>query len=535
MISRIIRLLKIIRVIGRYRLDELISSDVLAWPLSVLLKMNPWKIVAAESDIDRGTRLRRGLEELGPVFIKFGQALSTRRDLLPMDIADELVKLVDKVPPFSETKAISIVEKALCGRISEIFMHFEETPIASASVAQVHSATLHNGKEVVVKIVRPDIEDIIHDDIGLLFSLAQFIVKYFKDGPRLRPIEIVSDYENTIIAELDLAREAANASELRRNFQGRNLVYVPEVFWEYTSKNVYVMERIYGVPVNDIETLKSSNISLKILAERGVETFFTQVFEDNFFHADMHPGNIFIDISKPDDPTYISVDCAIIGTLSDKDQYYLGRNLLAIFRRNYREVAELHLECGWVASNTNIEDFESTIRTLCEPIFERPIRDISLGQLLINLFRAARQYDMEVQPSLVLLQKTLLNIEGLGRQLYPELNLWDTALPFLENWIKDRYSPLSILQRLKTKLPSWLEKFPELPDVLYSNLSENKNLKKELGTCNAEINDLRRKFHIERLARQLLSFVLIGVALSIVVLSLKFPSLFNPLYLSMFG
>ncbi len=534
MISRILRLLKIIRIIGRYRLDELISRDLLGWPLSVLLKMNPWKL-RAQSEIDRGTRLRRGLEELGPVFIKFGQALSTRRDLLPKDIADELLKLVDQVPPFSERKAISIAEKTLCGRISEIFMHFEETPIASASVAQVHSATLHNGKEVVVKIVRPGIEDIIRDDIDLLFSLAQFIVKYFKDGPRLRPVEIVSDYKNTITAELDLSREAANASQLRRNFQGRNLIYVPEVFWEYTSKNVYVMERIYGVPVNDIETLKSSNISLKVLAERGVETFFTQVFEDNFFHADMHPGNIFIDISIPDDPTYISVDCAIIGTLNEKEQYYLGRNLLAIFRRNYREVAELHLECGWVASNTNIGDFESTIRTLCEPIFERPIRDISLGQLLINLFRAARQYDMEVQPSLVLLQKTLLNIEGLGRQLYPELNLWDTALPFLENWIKDRYSPLSVLRRLKPKLPYWLEKFPELPDVLYSNLSENSNLKKELEVCHTEINDFRRKFQIERLARRLLSFVLLGIALSIIVLSIKFPSLFNHLYLSMFG
>ena len=531
--SRIIRLLKIIRIIGHYRLDELISKDALPWIPSVLLKLNPWKIFAADV-IDRGTRLRRGLEELGPVFIKFGQALSTRRDFLPEDIADELVKLVDDVPPFSEKKAISIVEKALGGNTLDFFLEFDNTPLASASVAQVHSAILHDGKEVVVKIIRPEIEKIIRQDIGLLFFLAKFVKNYVKDGPRLRPIEIVSDYETTIIAELDLTREAANASQLRRNFQDRNLVYVPETFWEYTSKNVYVMEKISGVPVSDIKTLKSSNINLRVLAERGVEIFFTQVFKDNFFHADMHPVNIFIDISKPDDPTYISIDCAIIGTLSDKDQYYLGRNLLAIFKRDYREVAELHLECGWVPSSTNVQDFESTMRTLCEPIFERPIRDISLGQLLVNLFRAARRYDMEVQPSLVLLQKTLLNIEGLGQQLYPELNLWDTALPFLENWMKECYSPLSILQRLKPKLPSWLEKFPELPDALYNSLSETKSLKREVETCNFEIKYLRRIVKDERFYRRLLSFVLIFITLSVTALLTTTPSLFESFYLSLF-
>ncbi len=382
---------------------------------------------------------------------------------------------------------------------------------------------------MVVKIIRPDIEDVIQQDIGLLFTLAKLVNNYFKDGVRLRPIEIVSDYQNTILAELDLTREAANASQLRRNFENRNLVYVPEIFWEYTSKNVCVMERIYGIPVNDIEALKLSNVNLKVLAEKGVETFFTQVFKDNFFHADMHPGNIFIDISKADDPSYISIDCAIIGSLSDEDQYYLGRNFLSIFRRDYREVAELHLECGWVPGNANIQEFESTIRTLCEPIFERPIRDISLGLLLINLFIAARKYDMKVQPSLVLLQKTLLNIEGLGRQLYPELNLWDTALPFLETWIKERYLPTSILQRVKSKLPSWLEKFPDLPDALYNNLSENEDLRRELETCKIEISYLHRRFRAEKFFRHLYSFILL-----IAVLLITTPLLFNSSYLSIF-
>ena len=522
--SRISRLLKIIKIFGQYRLDDFIPRGVLHWMPSGFLKMNPWKIFPSTIS-DKSIRLRRGLEELGPVFIKFGQTLSTRRDLLPEEIVDELLKLVDNVPAFSEEQAVSIMEKALGGKTSYIFSEFDNTPFASASVAQVHSAILNNGKEVVVKIIRPKIEKIIRQDIALLFGLARFIKKYFRDGKRLRPLEIVADYESTIIAELDLTREAANASQLKRNSEERNLVYVPEVFWEYTSKHVCVMEKISGIPITDIDTLKSHNTNLKLLAERGVEIFFTQVFKDNFFHADMHPGNIFVDISNPDDPTYISIDCAIIGSLSNTDQYYLARKLLASFKRNYREVAELHVECGWVPIATNVHNFESTMRALCEPVFERPIKDISFGELLVNLFKTARSYDMEVQPSLVLLQKTLLNIEGLGRQLYPDLNLWDTALPFLEKWLRERYSPLSVLQRLQKNVPSWLEKLPELPEAIYNNLTEATNLKKEIEVCNEEIKQLRDKIEFERSFLRLIAILSIAIVISVPIAMIITPSL----------
>jgi ubiquinone biosynthesis protein len=471
--SRLARLLTISRTIGRYRVDELIDVDKLPRLPRLALKLSPWRLRPVPA-MSRGERIRRTLEELGPVFIKFGQMLSTRRDLLPEDIADELAKLQDNVPPFPEQQAIEIIEATLGKPIDQIFATFDRTPMASASVAQVHSATLADGKQVVVKVVRPDIEPIIQQDIALMMTLARLAKRYVPDGRRLRPVEVVSDYKLTILDELDLAREAANASQLRRNFQDSNLLYIPEVYWDYTRRNVFVMERIYGLPVTDLATLRAKGTNLKVLAERGVEIFFTQVFRDSFFHADMHPGNIFVDASDPEDPSYIAIDCAIIGSLSDADQYYLARNLLGIFQRDYRAVAQLHVECGWVPPHTKVQDFESALRAVCEPVFERPISEISFGQLLIYLFRTARRFDMEVQPSLVLLQKTLLNIEGLGRQLYPQLNLWDTAQPFLENWVQERYSPQSIIRRLQRHVPSWLEQLPQLPDAVLENLQHSR-------------------------------------------------------------
>ena len=475
--SRATRLAKILHIVGRYRLDEFVDAEQLAALPRFALGIAPWRLYLTP-DLPRGIRLRRAIEELGPVFIKFGQMLSTRRDLLPEDIADELAKLQDNVPPFPQEQSIAIIETALGKPVSELFASFENTPMASASVAQVHCATLHSGEQVVVKVVRPDIEPIIQQDIALLFTLARLTAKYHPQGYRLRPEEVVSDYQTVILDELDMGREAANASQLRRNFENNKLLYVPEIHWDYTRRNVLTMERISGIPVTDIEALRDRGTDLKLLAERGVDIFFTQVFRHSFFHADMHPGNIFVDATDPADPTYIGVDCAIIGSLSDADQYYLGRNLLGIFRRDYREVAQLHVECGWVPPQTRVQDFESAMRAVCEPIFERPISQISFGQLLVYLFQTASRFDMEVQPSLVLLQKTLLNIEGMGRQLYPELNLWDTAQPFLEEWVQQRYSPQSVLKRLQRHAPSWIEQLPQLPEAVLDSLQHSRGIER---------------------------------------------------------
>ncbi len=467
--SRLLRLGRILQVVGRHRLDELIDPDRVPRGLRLLLRLNPFRL-SARADAGRAVRLRRALEELGPVFIKFGQTLSTRRDLLPVDIADELAHLQDRVPAFPPAQSRQIIEAALGDAVEALFARFDAIPMASASVAQVHSAQLRDGREVVIKVLRPDVEPVIRQDIALLFLLARLTERFLRDGWRLRPVALVADYEHVILDELDLAREAANASQLRRNFADGRLVYVPEVHWNYTRRNVFVMERIHGIPVTDLEVLRQRGTDLKLLAERGVEIFFTQVFRDSFFHADMHPGNIFINADDPADPRYIAIDCAIIGSLSEADQYYLARNLLGIFQRNYHEVARLHVECGWVPPETRVEDFEAAMRAVCEPIFEKPISEISFGQLLVYLFSTARRFDMEVQPSLILLQKTLLNIEGLGRQLYPQLNLWDTAQPFLENWLRERYSPQNVIKRLQYHVPGWLEQLPQVPDAMLRQL-----------------------------------------------------------------
>ena len=475
MLTKLRRLLVIVWVISRYRLDEFIPLTHLPLPVRILFLLAPWHVFPTPK-LSRGERIRLALETLGPIYIKFGQILSTRRDLLPDDIADELKHLQNNVSPFPGDIAKSIIEKALNKSTNQLFASFDITPLASASIAQVHSATLPNGKEVVVKVIRPNIENTIQQDIVLMLVFATLLEKYWADGKRLHPIQIVKDYQKTIYDELDLQREAANASQLRRNFLDSDLIYIPEIEWDLTTKNVLVMERIYGIPVANIEALKAAEIDLKRLAERGVEIFFTQVFRDSFFHADMHPGNIFVSDKHTHNPQYIAIDFGIVGTLTQEDQNYLARNLLAFFNRDYKLVAELHVSSGWVPEGTRVDEFESAIRTVCEPIFEKPLKDISFGQFLLRLFQTARRFNMEVQPQLILLQKTLLNIEGLGRQLYPDLDLWNTAQPYLEKWMKQRVAPPGIWKNVKQHLPEWLEQSPEIPKLLFDAMSQVKNL-----------------------------------------------------------
>tara|TARA_B100001146_G_scaffold89324_1_gene79163 strand:+ start:19667 stop:21130 length:1464 start_codon:yes stop_codon:yes gene_type:complete len=400
------------------------------------------------------------------VFIKFGQLLSTRRDLLPEEYANELAHLQDRVPPFPSAMAISTIETEIGRPLAASFATFGERPLASASLAQVHEATLTSGEEVVVKVIRPGIAGVIRKDLALMLALAKLLERFFSDARRLHLIRIVEDYEKTILAELDLLRESANTVRLQRNFETSPLLYVPKVYDDLSSVNVLVMERVKGVPISDLETLRRCGTDLKKLAERGVETFFLQVFNDNFFHADMHPGNIFVDVSDPANPSYIAVDCAIIGQLTKEDQAYLARNIVAFFNEDYAEIAKLHTESGWISAKTDAREFESTIRQLCQPFFQRPLAEISFGSFLIALFSAARRFDMEVQPQLVLLQKTLLNIEGLGRQLYPDLNLWATAKPFMEKWMREHYGPGAILKTVVDQGPGLIELLPRIPELL---------------------------------------------------------------------
>lgn len=472
-LTRFLRLLKIYRVANRYRLGELFSELGEARLISWLLAF-PLPPASGIRTIGRGARLRMALEELGPIFIKFGQLLSTRRDMVPEDIADELARLQDDVPPFDEQQAVKIIETALNDSIENLFGSFSATPLASASVAQVHTGTLKSGEEIVVKVIRPGIEKIIDQDIAVLNSIARFVENNVAQGKRLRAVEVVKDYDYIIHDELNLMSEGANATQLARNFEDSDLLYVPKVYWDYSRQNVLVMERIYGIPVSQIEELKAAGINLKTLAERGVQIFFTQVFNHSFFHADMHPGNVYVSRNTPETPQYIALDCAIIGTLSKDDQYYLAKNLLAIFKRDYRKVAELHVECGWVPPDTPVNAFEATMRSVCEPIFQKPLKDISFGMMLLQLFRTASRFNMEVQPSLVLLQKTLLNVEGLGKQLYPDLDLWENALPFLEQWQRERLSPIANLKKISEKFPEWLEALPEIPELVFETLQEVK-------------------------------------------------------------
>ena len=448
------------------------------------------------------------MEELGPITIKFGQLLSTRRDFLDIELADELQSLQDNVPPFSSPSIHQLIEESLGVKAESIFSSLDNEPFASASIAQVYKATLQSGEEVVIKATRPGIKEVVSADIKLLKWIASLVETRTELGKRLHPVEIVNDYEQIIHDELDLLSEAANTSQLKRNFKNSSVLYVPKVHWDYCSKRLMVMERIHGIPVADVEALNAQNTDLKKLAETGVDIFFTQVFNHNFFHADMHPGNIFVSHETPENPKYIAIDCAIIGSLTKDDQEYLAKNLLALFRREYRKVAELHVACGWVPRDTKIHEFESAIRSVCEPIFEKPLKEISFANLLIQLFRTASRFDMEVQPSLVLLQKTLLNVEGLGRQLYPDLDLWTTALPYLENWNKKRLNPFTLLGKIQENIPNWIDQLPQLPQLFIDAATESK----QLGEINASLQS-QQKQTMQNTQRQNRKFRLLGAAL----------------------
>ena len=457
----LMRLLRIVWVIARYRLDLLLPYQHLPARLRLMLTLMPFWLFP-KRDTPPGVRLREALETLGPIYVKFGQMLSTRRDLLPPDIANELKKLQDQVPPFSNSEARRAVEESLGAPIEQLFASFDAAPLASASIAQVHAAQLPTGEEVVVKIIRPGIHSVLRNDITLLRRVAR-LLRWVPDFRRLRPVEVVEDYRLSLFDELDLHKEAANTSQLRRNFHTSSLLDVPAVHWPLTRRNVMVQERIYGIPVADVDTLRAQRVDLRLLAERGVEIFFTQVFRDNFFHADMHPGNIFVDARNPADPRYIAVDCGIVGSLTREDQDYLARNILAFFHQDYYEVAALHIESGWVGEGTRVNELASAIRAVCEPIFEKPLKDISFGQALMGLFQTAQRFSMEVQPQLILLQKTLINIEGLGRTLYPDLDLWHTAKPYLERWMRERSGPRGLWDSLKRHAPELTDRLPELP------------------------------------------------------------------------
>jgi len=459
------RLIQIERVLVRHRLDDFVRATHLYRPLRFVFFISPWTWFQRGSDLSRGARLRLALVELGPIFVKFGQALSTRRDLLPADIADELAKLQDKVPPFPGALARAMIERSYGEPLDTRLRAFEETPLAAASIAQVHAAQLPDGREVIVKVLRPGMRATIELDIEVLYTIAGMAARWWAPSRRLKPMEIVREYEKTVLDELDLLREAANASQLKRNFAGSALLYVPEIYWDHCRTDVLVMERIRGIPIGDLARLTELGTDFKRLAENGVEIFFTQVFRHNFFHADMHPGNIFVLLEDPAMPRYAAVDFGIVGTLDLRDQRYLAENFLAVFDRDYRRVATLHVQSGWVPPDTRVDEMESAVRTICEPIFDRPLKEISFGTVLLRLFEALRRFNGQIQPQLLLLQKTLLNVEGLGRQLYPELDIWQTASPVLRRWMRERVSPRTVLRELRRGFPDALDVLKALPQL----------------------------------------------------------------------
>ncbi len=495
------RLLEIHRALVRHGLDDFVRATHLYRPFRFLFYLSPWTWFQRSTGATRGERLRLALEELGPIFVKFGQAVSTRRDLLPVDIADELAKLQDRVPPFASSVAVATIEAAFGRPLKDIFAAFESAPLAAASIAQVHAATLKSGEDVVVKILRPGMHEVIERDLEVLGALAALADEYWEDARRLRPTELVSEYRKTIIDELDLMREAGNAAQLKRNFAGSTLLYVPAVYWDYCRSNVMVMERIHGIIVSRMDELRARGTNIAKLAENGVEIFFTQVFRHNFFHADMHPGNIFVQTDDPENPRYAAVDFGIVGTLQPRDQHYLAENFLAFFDRDYARVAALHIESGWVPRSARVDELESAVRTVCEPIFNKPLAEISFGQVLLRLFEVARRFDMQVQPQLVLLQKTLLNIEGLGRQLYPELDLWKTAQPILKRWMRDRMSPRTLLKQARAQLPDTIEALKRLPQIFNTAVRETAEGRVRWQVESAQIEELRLELRADALRR----------------------------------
>ena len=463
---RIFRLIKIVFVVFRFGLDEfLLAHERMSWmrvPIKLLLLLR-------NTSQPRAVRLRLALQKLGPIFVKFGQMLSTRRDLMPTDIADELAKLQDQVPPFSSALAISVLEATYQKSLSEVFDSFEETPVASASVAQVHFAVLPDGRQAAVKILRPGINRIIAHDIALLKVASDLIEILWADGRRLKPREVVVEFEKHLGDELDLTREAANASQLKRNFCNSNLLLVPEIYWDFCTAEVMVMERMYGIPISQVSALRESGVDIPKLAANGVEIFYTQVFRDGFFHADMHPGNVQVAL----DGSYIALDFGIMGTLTDTDKHYLAQNFIAFFRRDYKRVAEVHIESGWAPKETRVDELETAIRAVCEPIFDKPLREVSFGRVLLRLFQTSRRFGIEIQPQLVLLQKTLLNIEGLGLQLDPELDLWKTAKPWLERWMSEQIGWRGLFKTLQEEAPHYATLLPQLPRMLHHYLQSS--------------------------------------------------------------
>jgi ubiquinone biosynthesis protein len=498
------RLVTISFTVVRYGLDELALSGFRQPWVRMLVRV---LTVGRRLDAPRGVRLRVALERLGPIFVKFGQVLSTRRDLLPPDIADELAKLQDRVPPFPAEQSRAIVERAFGRPIDGLFARFDAEPVASASIAQVHFAQMKDGREVAVKVLRPGMLAAIDDDLALLRILAAWVERLFADGKRLRPREVVAEFDKYLHDELDLVREAANAAQLRRNMAGLNLVLIPEMVWELCTQNVIVMQRMQGVPIAQTQRLRDAGVDLRKLSRDGVTIFFTQVFRDGFFHADMHPGNIQVSLDAGSFGRYIALDFGIVGTLTASDKDYLAQNFIAFFRRDYKRVAELHVESGWVPPATRIDELEGAIRAVCEPQFERPLKDISLGQVLLRLFQTSRRFNVEIQPQLVLLQKTLLNVEGLGRELDPDLDLWNTAKPFLERWMREQVGWRGLTQRLEAELPRYVQLLPDLPRLVHRALQSRPG--PDAATLDALLDEQRRT---NRLLRRIATLLALAVA-----------------------
>lgn len=492
------RLYKIVRTFLVYGIDEILPHNSYTRPIRCWRKLLFW-LHNQHKEKAFGQRLRLALQELGPVWIKLGQMLSTRRDLFPPEIADELALLQDQVEPFSGKLAREQIELALGGKLETWFADFDENALASASIAQVHTAKFNAqqpaewaNKEIVIKVLRPDILPQIEADLSWMYKLAGWLPKLSREGYRLRAVEVIKEYEKTLRDELDLRTEMANAIKLRQNFLDSPMLYVPEMYVDFGHKNVIVMERIYGIPVSDVSTLQQNGTNMKLLAERGVQVFFTQVFRDSFFHADMHPGNIFVNPNHPEDPQYIGIDCGIVGRLNDNDKRYLAESFVAFFNRDYRRVAQMHVDAGWTPRDTDIDAFEQAFHEVCEPIFAKPLSEISFGLVLLNLFNVAREFNMQVQPQLVLLQKTLLYIEGLGRQLYPQLDLWDTAKPFLQNWLNEQMGVKTFVKKVRQKLPHLYEQLPDFPDKVLEALQQQKAINQQLVEINKKLTQHHR-------------------------------------------
>ncbi len=520
--SRLFRSAFIVWIVLRHGLDQLVL-DSLSHPW--LRRLTRWLRLGRRFDEPRGVRLRLALEQLGPIFVKFGQVLSTRRDLLPADIAVELALLQDRVPPFPSEVAVATIERAFGRPVDEVFSHFDRTPVASASIAQVHFGVIRTRdgleREVAVKVLRPNMLGVIEKDLSLMRMMAGWLERLSEDGRRLKPREVVAEFDKYLHDELDLVREAANAAQLRRNMEGLDLVLIPEMFWDFCHQEVIVMERMSGIPISQVDRLREAGVNIPQLARDGVTIFFTQVFRDGFFHADMHPGNIQVSIDPATFGRYVSLDFGIIGTLTAFDKEYLAQNFTAFFRRDYKRVAELHIESGWVPPQTRIDELEAAIRTVCEPYFDRPLKEISLGMVLMRLFQTSRRFHVEIQPQLVLLQKTLLNIEGLGRQLDPDLDLWSTAKPFLEKWMVDQIGPRRLWNQLKDEAPRYAKLLPELPRLLHDFLKHRNE------SPSVDLKALIQEQRRTRLALSRALWILVGFALGMLVMQWVFHLQFS--------